>query len=70
MTMQPVKLQQPRKWKLRKDGRCCIECGVPFNVGDLVYEDCVVCLHVACKEAYRKTLIELGLMPKNVKVQS
>ena len=58
---QPPHLRQPRKWRPRQDGKCCIECEKPFRRGDMVFEDCVVCIHEGCLQAYGITLKELGL---------
>lgn len=54
--------QKPRRWRRGRDGRCCIACEAEFKTGDMVYEDCTVCLHTGCIEVYRLQLVELGLL--------
>jgi len=64
--MKPKKVK-PHKWDARKDANRCVECEQPFKRGDLVFTDCVVNIHATCLEAYRNSLIKLGILPRKDK---
>lgn len=60
--MKPNQQAKPRKWRPKQDPELCIECEKPFAKGDLLYEDCAVCVHVVCVEKYGESLKSLGLL--------
>jgi hypothetical protein len=58
----PKKLAKPRRWNRSKDARCCIQCEREFKMGDVVYTDAAVNVHVGCLGAYAAALRGLGLV--------
>ncbi len=51
------------KWNKRKDAKACVECGVAFKKGDMVYDSVAINIHVECLAAYDKTMRELYAKP-------
>ena len=64
--MKPKKVK-PHTWNSRKDASRCVECDVDFRRGDLVFTDIAVTIHATCLEAYRNSLIKLGILPRKDK---
>lgn len=57
--MKKVRYQKPHRWRVSDDAQKCIECGVNFVKGDLVFTDVALNFHEKCLAAYRKSYKEL-----------